>query len=245
MKNKNIVITGVTGGIGSKLATEIIKLGGRVCGISRNEGKLSELQLGTGNFKHFLHDLLDVNGIKGIVKNIKEEFGPVDGFVHCAGMEITTPLHLNNYEKYDEMFKINTFSAFEFVKFLSKKGFHNDNASFVLISSLSAHEGAQGKAVYAASKGALEGFLKPAAKELLKKRIRLNIVTPGVVNTPMNERYFERLTEEQMQNLKGEYPLGIGESEYVSDSIVFLLSEKSKWITGQNIIMDGGHLINS
>ncbi len=245
MKNKNIVVTGVTGGIGGKLASEIIRLGGNVCGVSRKVMKRDDFPAGEGSFKHYECDLSDLAGIKEIAKKINGESGPVDGLVHCAGIEITAPLHLNDYEKYFSMFRVNTFAAFELVKHFSKKEYYGENASFVLISSLSAHEGARGKSVYAASKGALEGFLKPAAKELLKKGIRLNMVTPGIVNTAMNQSYFERLSGEQLENLKSGYPLGIGEPGFVADSILFLLSEKARWITGQNMLLDGGHLINS
>ncbi|HOO32411.1 MAG TPA: SDR family oxidoreductase [Thermotogota bacterium] len=244
MTSKTYVITGCSSGIGKALTAQLLEGGQCVCGISRDVAKVEDF-LENKSFTHFQFDLTDIDGIGELCKMMNLRAGAINGFIHSAGVEMTVPLHLIRYEKYADLFKLNTFSAFELIKFLSKKGYYvADDTSFVLISSLATQIGAQGKAIYAASKGALEGYLKPAAKELLKKGIRLNMVSPGVLKTPMNEGYFEKMSDEQQNELNGAYPLGIGLAEYVADTIRFLLSEQSKWMTAQNITLDGGNLIH-
>ena len=129
-------------------------------------------------------DLSDVETIKEYSKVVKEK-AIVSGLIHCAGMQITTPIHMMKAEKVQEIFNINTFSAMMLVSQFAKKGMILEQGSFVLVSSLAAHEGAFGKSIYAASKGALEGFVKASAPELAEKKIRINAIAPGVVQTKM------------------------------------------------------------
>jgi len=244
MKNKVYVITGCSSGIGKALTEKLLSSDNIVCGISRDISKAEKL-FQNDHFYHFEFDLLKIEQIKELSQMINEKVGEINGLIHSAGVEMTIPLHMIKYEKYLEMFKLNSFVAFELIKYFSKKKFYKiDNASYILISSLATMVGAQGKAIYAASKGALEGYLKSAAKELLKKGIRLNAVSPGIIKTPMNESFFSKLDEKQMSDLEQSYPLGLGKVEYVVNIIKFLLSEESKWMTGQNIILDGGNLIS-
>lgn len=243
LTNKTVLITGCSSGIGRALTKSLLNSGAKVCGVSREVSKVEEF-IYNDNFHHFPFDLLDLNGIKDLSKRIIEQAGAINGLVHSAGVEITVPIHLIKYDKYLNLFKLNSFAAFELIKAFSKKSyFMPDETSFVLISSLATQIGAQGKAIYAASKGALEGYLKPASKELIKKGIRLNLISPGILKTPMNETFFEKLSVEQIHKLNDGYPLGIGEVEYAVNTISFLLSNESKWITAQNITIDGGNLI--
>jgi NAD(P)-dependent dehydrogenase (short-subunit alcohol dehydrogenase family) len=141
------------------------------------------------------------------------------------------------------LFAINTFAAMELVRCFSRRtAVDGQGASFVLVSSVAAHEGALGKAAYAASKGALEGFLRAAAAELLPRRVRLNAVVPGIVDTAMTHEFVDRMDVAQRAELERDYPLGIGKPEDVAELIAFLLSDRSEWISGQSFVIDGGHL---
>jgi NAD(P)-dependent dehydrogenase (short-subunit alcohol dehydrogenase family) len=117
-----------------------------------------------------------------------------------------------------------------------------DGASFVLISSLAAHEGVMGNSVYAASKAAIEGFVKSVAAELADRGIRINCLAPGVTETPMVAEYLKLLTEEQRKAHVSDYPLGIGQPSDIAYFAEYLISEKARWLTGQTFILDGGHL---
>jgi NAD(P)-dependent dehydrogenase (short-subunit alcohol dehydrogenase family) len=157
-------------------------------------------------------------------------------------MQKTLPLTQSKFPLAEEIFRVNAFAAFELIRLFSKKGaYSSSGASFVLISSLAAHEGAMGTALYGASKGALEGFIPAAAAELAMKKIRLNALVLGVVKTDMSMQFIDKMSAEQQEALSMEYPLGLGEPEDAAEFIVYLLSGKARWITGQTFTLDGGH----
>lgn len=245
MKDKGwIVVTGASSGIGLKVTELLAAEGYSIIATARSKEKLDQI---FGHRKDDIRclpwDLSDVGRIKEYTDQIHKDVGPITGLVHCAGAQKTMPIHLNKYKDMIDIFQINTFAAIQLVgSFIRKDYFIKNKTSFVLISSLAAHEGAFGKSIYGASKGALEGFLKPAAAELTMKGIRINAIAPGVIKTKMVEDYFKQLSDEQIEKTEMDYPLGFGEDLDAAYLIEFLLSEKSKWITGQVINLDGGHL---
>lgn len=103
--------------------------------------------------------------------------------------------------------------------------------------------GASGKSVYSASKSSLNGLVRSAALELSSRKIRVNAISPGLTLTEMGNALLDRMSNSDQDKLLKEYPLGFGKSEYITDLILFLLSDKSIWITGQNLIIDGGYTI--
>ena len=141
----------------------------------------------------------------------------------------------------ERIFRINVFSGIELLKFFSKKKYANDGASIILLSSVMGELGQPGKVGYCGTKSAVLGVMKAAALELAKRKIRVNSVSPGVVMTPMTEKLFTQLEEENIKNIEKMHPLGFGEPDDIASIIEFLLSDKSKWITGQNFKIDGGY----
>ncbi len=241
----NIIITGVSGGIGKAVAEHLLAAGCTVIGLDK---EISEEVRKTADEKpERLHlktcDLMDSVSISGLVADLVGQFGPVGGFVHCAGFDKMMPLHLTKPEDVESLWRLHALAPMLMIAAISKKKNHTDGTSIVLISSQSAHEGAMGHTAYAAAKGAIEGYLAPAAAELMEKGIRINEVCFAPVRTPMAAGWMDKLTEEGMQKLLESYPLGIGETTDAANLICFLLSEKSKWINGQMITADGGHAV--
>jgi NAD(P)-dependent dehydrogenase (short-subunit alcohol dehydrogenase family) len=138
------------------------------------------------------------------------------------------------------MIDINLKSAILFSKFLAHKKFFKPNSSAVFISSVMGVKGAKGQSIYSASKGGLISFVKSLALELSSSNIRVNCISPGVVKSPMLNRYKKTVNLESFNDLVNSHPIGIGNLSDVSNLINFLFSDESKWITGQNIIIDGG-----
>lgn len=244
--NNWIIITGASSGIGYKAAEVLIENGRKVVVTSRDKDKLYNLykKFDIKQYKIIEWNLSDLNSIKEYSLKVKEEVGAISGLVHCAGVQSILPLHLLNEKKILDNFNINTFAGMLLLSNFSKKNFYiENNTSFILISSLSAHEGALGRSLYGASKGALEGFLFPAACELMYKGIRLNVIVPGVVNAGQGKEYISRLSADQLDELNKSYPLGINDDIDVANMIEFLISDKSNKITGQQIIIDGGHMV--
>ena len=153
------------------------------------------------------------------------------------------PLHLAKAEDYEALWRLHALAPMLMIGAIGRKKQHEEGAAAVLISSQSAHEGAAGHAAYAAAKGALEGFLAPAAAELMDKGMRLNAVCFAPVKTPMAEGWMGKLTEDGKRKLEESYPLGLGETADAAALICFLLSEEARWISGQVITADGGHAV--
>ena len=239
------LVTGASSGIGRSLTLSLLKQGKQVIAVSRSEQRLAETVEGfsAGQVKVIPWDLSELDSLSQLAKTVKEKVGPISGLVHCAGIQKTLPLSMTKKETLFEIFSINSFAAMMLVSRFSKKGFFEENSSFVLVSSVAAHEGEVGNSLYAASKGAIEGFLPAAASEVASKGIRLNVVVPGIVNTPMVENFFSNLSEGRRKALEETYPLGLGKPAQVVSLIEFLLSEKADWITGECFRVDGGHMV--
>lgn len=242
---KNVIISGVSGGIGKAVAERLIEEGSSVIGLDRTVRDEIKQVAEIHPDQLFLYeaDLMDVEKLGDQIKKLVAEHGPIGGFVHCAGFDKMAPLHLTKIEDIENLWRLHALVPMVMIAAISKKKNHDEGTSIVLITSQSAHEGAMGHTAYAAAKGAIEGYLAPAAAELMEKGIRINEVCFAPVKTPMAASWMDKLTDEGMQKLLESYPLGIGEVEDASNLICFLLNTKSKWINGQIVTADGGHSV--
>lgn len=241
MARPYIVVTGAASGIGYAVVERQLKHGNNVIAVDLNADRLSERFSDNPNVKTIACDLTVDDSFEFLTNEIKSICDDVSGFVHAAGIDVMAPIGLIRSAAMQKLFVIHAVFPVRFLGWMAKKDNHAENAACVLISSLSAHEGAKGHVAYAAAKGAVEGILKPAAAELLDKGIRLNEVVLGVVETEMSQGWIKKLSVDQKAELEGQYPLGLGTPQTVADSIGFLLSSEAWWITGQTIVCDGGH----
>lgn len=244
LSGKMIIITGASSGIGRQCAIDCSKMGATVALIARNEERLKETR---GKMErpeeHFYYslDLAQSDKIMELVENIVISHGRIDGFIHAAGIEKTLPVRFLSTGDYETVFRVNTLSAFEFVHCFSNKKFFNDNGHIVLISSITSIIGRGGVSAYAASKGAMVSAVRSMALELARKGICINCISPGTILTPMMQDFLSTLSEEEYKKRIGGFPLGLGEVTDVSQLCLFLLSDASRWITGQNLVIDGGY----
>ena len=245
LENKTIVITGASSGIGRQCAVDCSRMGAKVAIIGRNEDRLNETlsQMEGEGHAMYSYDLAQLDGIKDLVSKIVSENGKIDGVVCAAGIEKSAPFKLLKPSDYEEIMKINTFSAFELVRQASGVKVINIQASIVFISSITSVIARTTTAAYSASKGALVSGARVMAAELAKRNIRLNCISPGTILTPLMQTYLSQLSDEDYQKRISGFPLGLGETRDVSNACVYLLSDASRWITGQNIVVDGGYTI--
>lgn len=232
LTGKHILITGGSSGIGRACAIQASKLGAKVTVIARNEEKLKETLAMTDNpdnNAYYCADLSEIDKIEDLVKKIIAERGPVDGFCHAAGVGTARVLKISKINYVDKMFKIHAFAFFEFCRVLSLKKNLNHGASIVGVSSVAAVAGNIGQDIYAAAKGAINSFLKPAAKELAMRKIRVNNVAYAMVDTDMYQEFLESGGDENAMRLQY---LGVIDVETAANAVVFLLSDASKFTTG-------------
>jgi NAD(P)-dependent dehydrogenase (short-subunit alcohol dehydrogenase family) len=243
LKNKNIVITGASSGIGRQCAISCSQMGANVVLIARNEQRLDETlqKLDPGNHLSFCQDVTEYDKLKDIVNEAVLKVGRLAGFVHSAGIEITLPARSMVAKKYEQLFATNVISGFEIAKIISNKKFINrQRASFIFIASITGIFGVKGLVGYSSSKGALIAGARSLSLELAARNITVNCISPGLIMTDLMKKFFSQLENDQLENRVRNYPLGIGHTEDVANTCIFLLSDAAKWITGTNLVIDGG-----
>ena len=243
--NKNVFITGGTSGIGLEIAISLNSCNSNLIISGRNEEILSKI---AGEFKttnpnftnYFKIDLCKFSEIEGLVNKLD----PLDGLILNAGVIDYTPSKMINENKIRKIFDTNVFSNILLIQNLLKQKKISKKASIVFISSISAKIGVPGTALYSSSKSAINSYANVLASELSGLRIRVNVVSPGVVKTNLIADS-NVISEEQYKIMSLKYPLGLGHVKDVSNLVLFLLSDESNWITGSNIVIDGGYLLNN
>lgn len=237
LEGKTILVTGASSGIGRATAIECSKMGAKVVITARSQSRLKETldSLEGEGHQMILCDLTNDDEVSTLV-----EVTPVlDGLVCNAGINKLVPIRQLKEVDLTNIFAVNTFSPILLVQKLSKKKKIANDASLVFTSSISGiGAAAVGESMYIASKGAVSAFVKAAALEFAKKGIRVNAVCPGMVKTDMSDAY--ELNEGENEDLKN-YPLGrYANPEDVAWGIVYLLSNAASWVTGTNMVIDGG-----
>ncbi len=239
LSNKNILITGASSGIGKQIAIDVASNNGNAILSGRNSERLSEVANLIAQTKNrippvFVADLIKEEDIV----NLSDSLPPLLGVVLNAGIIDYTPIKYLTKDKVENILWVNFVSNVLLIKKLLELRKIQKSASIVFISSISAHLGVPGTSIYAASKSALTSFAKVLASELSQKKIRVNIISPGLVSTDLAYKNSSLKNIENSQILN--YPLGIGTVNNVSNQAIHLLSDRSEWMTGTDILIDGG-----
>lgn len=237
LEGKTILITGASSGIGRATAIECSKLGAKCVLTARNEERLQATLAAMEGEGHAIiaANLADVQGIEKLAAEVPE----LDGFVNSAGIALTRLISFIKDSDLDTMFKTNTFAPVMLTKMLLKKKKIKNEGSIVFISSLAAMDASLGNAVYGMTKSAIKSFSEYCALEFAPKQIRVNSVHPGMVQTEMVAGL--SFSAEELELDKNKYPLKrYGEPNEIAWGIIYLLSDATKWVTGTQLIIDGG-----
>jgi len=243
LKNKNILITGASSGIGKQCAITCSNQGANIILVARDKNRLSETKNRLSGERHFSlsQDITIFSELENTIKASVEEVGKIDGFIHSAGIEKTLPLKMMNSDIYNKIYDVNVIAGFEIAKIIAKNKYSGSNPSFVFIASIRGFLGKPGAIGYCSSKGALISGMKAMALELSRKNIRVNSISPAIVKTKMTKQLFKNLPEKSKNEIISMHPLGLGKPDDVANACIYLLSDASKWITGTNLIVDGGY----
>lgn len=240
LEGKTILVTGASSNIGRQVAVKCSEMGANVIATARNEERLKETLAKMADDGHQIIrcDLSDAEQIPTLVDRIPE----LDGIVMCAAVFRTTPIR-NNRRKYtEEIFNTNTFANIDLVQQLLKGKKIKDGGSILFISSVAAYRPYAGNALYSATKGAINSFCQVLAIEQCNRKIRANCVSPGIIKSDMETKDWA-VTQEELDKEEARFPLGFGHTEDIAYAAVYMMSDASRWVTGTNLIVDGGQSI--
>lgn len=246
LSGKKIIITGASSGIGRMCSVVCSQRGGKVILFGRDRTRLndtlSQMENSSGHSAISV-DLRDYEKVENIIDDIISRTGKIDGLINCAGISTTLPLNMARPEKLDEFFSINVHAAINLTRIVVRRSnFSDEGGSIIFVSSVMSETGATGKTIYCLTKGALVAGSKSIAIELAPRNIRVNCVSPGVVETPMSQGAAYSRNEESLKTIRDLHPLGLGKPVDIANTCAFLLSDAARWITGTNLIVDGGYL---
>lgn len=238
LEGKTIFVTGASSGIGRATAIECSKLGAKVIITARNEERLNDtLRMLEGEGHQLI--VCDLSSSEDIM-NMVGELPVLDGVVNNAGYTKLAPLKFMKEQDFSNLLQINTVVPIFLLQKLLKKKKVKNGASIVFTGSVDGLGfSTPGNAMYTATKGAICSFIKTAAQELGRNKVRVNTVCPGMVNTDILKG--SAISEEELELDKQNYPLGrYGEPKDIALAIIYLLSDASSWVTGTNLVVDGG-----
>jgi len=237
---ENYVVTGASSGMGKQVTLELASAGAKVLAIARRESALKSLQvLYPENIVIAAIDVCDFEKMAVYIAEFVAQNGKLNGAVHAAGISRLTPLRSFDEQEAHQIMDISFWAGVKLLQYCTKVKYCNRGASFVIFSSVSAIRPDKGFFAYSATKAAIKTAIHSFAKELFNKKIRVNSVSPGWVNTELTA---EQAELHNLEEVKKNHLLGIGNPENISGVILFLLSNRSNWITGTDIIVDGGYL---
>ena len=246
LENKLILVTGASSGIGRQCAVVCSNMGARVVLFGRDPARLdTTLQMMKEPARHIKYavDLVDYKKVEEIILDLVSARGKIDGLINCAGISTTLPINSSTPEKMEFFFKTNVIGPMNLTRLVVKTShFSKAGGSVVFISSVMGVVGESGKVLYSLTKGALIASAKSLAVELSARNIRVNTISPGVVESPMSQQAVYSKDQESRNRISGLHLLGLGTSEDIANACVFILSDAGKWITGTNLIVDGGYL---
>lgn len=238
--DRTILVTGASSGIGAAVSHEAAKFGATIVATGRNKERLENVKssLSGNNHSIIIADLSTEIGVDELVSKCPV----IDGLVCNAGITKTLPVQFITSEIMESIFSINTFAPILLFKKLLKSKKISSGASVVFTSSMTGVSSVMvGNSLYSASKGAVSAFVRNAALELAGRKIRVNAVCPGMVDTDILENN-SMISKTQLDADMKNYPLGrYGKPEDIAYAIVYLLSSASSWMTGNNLLIDGGY----
>jgi 3-oxoacyl-[acyl-carrier protein] reductase len=238
LKNKNIIVTGASGGIGNSIIKRLNEEGANILASGTRIEKLEELKKNFEGIKILKFDISQSDKIEEFIENATKELGgSLDGIVNNAGItqdNLAIRMSLNEWQK---VIDINLTSTFLMSKFAIKKMLKNKSGKIVNITSVVGHTGNVGQANYTASKAGIIAMSKSLAREYAKKNININCISPGFIKTAMTDKIDDKFKETIISKIPS---AKLGEPDDIANAVVFLSSNQSSYINGETLHVNGG-----
>jgi 3-oxoacyl-[acyl-carrier protein] reductase len=238
LKNRNIIVTGASGGIGNAIIKKLNEAGANVLASGTRVEKLEELKKNFANIKTLAFDISQNGKIEEFIENATNELGgSLDGIINNAGITQDNLAIRMSLDEWQKVININLTSTFLMSKFAIKKMLKNKFGKIVNITSVVGHTGNLGQANYTASKAGIVAMSKSLAIEYAKKNININCISPGFIKTAMTDKIDEKFKEAIISKIPS---ARLGEPNDIANAVLFLSSDQSDYINGETIHVNGG-----
>ena len=238
LKNKNIIVTGASGGIGNSIIRKLNEAGANILASGTRIEKLEELKKNFENIKILKFDISQSEKIEEFIENATSELGgSLDGLVNNAGITQDNLAIRMSLDEWQKVININLTSTFLMSKFAIKKMLKNKSGKIVNITSVVGHTGNFGQANYTASKAGIVAMSKSLAVEYAKKNININCISPGFIKTTMTDKIDDKFKEVIVSKIPS---ARLGEPEDIANAVLFLSSDQSNYINGETLHVNGG-----
>ncbi|MDA9150741.1 3-oxoacyl-[acyl-carrier-protein] reductase [Candidatus Pelagibacter sp.] len=237
LENKNIIVTGASGGIGNSIVEKLSKCGANVLASGTRLEKLEELKSKFNKIKILKFDISQSDKIEEFIDNAANELGGLDCIVNNAGITQDNLAIRMSIDEWKKVIDINLTSTFLMSKFAIKKMLKNKKGKIINITSVVGHTGNLGQANYTASKAGLVAMSKSLAIEYAKKNINVNCISPGFIKTAMTDKIDKKFKELIVSKIPS---ARLGEPEDIANAVLFLASENSNYINGETLHVNGG-----
>tara|TARA_B100000902_G_C27142881_1_gene829620 strand:+ start:230 stop:967 length:738 start_codon:yes stop_codon:yes gene_type:complete len=238
LENKNIIVTGASGGIGNAIVKKMNEAGANILASGTRIEKLEELKNNFKNIKILKFDISQTDKIEEFIESATNELGgSLDGIVNNAGITQDNLAIRMSLDEWQKVININLTSTFLISKFSIKKMLKNKSGKIVNITSVVGHTGNMGQANYTASKAGIVAMSKSLAIEYAKKNINVNCISPGFIKTAMTDKIDEKFKEVIISKIPS---ARLGEADDIANAVLFLCSDQSNYINGETIHVNGG-----
>ena len=237
LKDKNIIVTGASGGIGNSIIEKLNQAGANILASGTRIERLEELKGKYGNIKILKFDISQSDKIEEFIENASKELGGLDCIVNNAGITQDNLSIRMSIDEWKKVIDINLTSTFLMSKFSIKKMLKNKKGKIINITSVVGHTGNLGQANYSASKAAIVAMTKSLTLEYAKKNININCISPGFIKTAMTDKIDEKFKEAIISKIPSSR---LGEPEDIANAVLFLASNQSDYINGETLHVNGG-----
>lgn len=239
-----ILVTGANSGIGARIASMCVERGATVLAVGRDAGRLAAARDASGAPGRWISLVKDLaegpQALPEWIKELSRAHGKLWGLVHCAGKAVMDTLRTFDLAQSRELFDINFNVPLLLSRGMADKRVHSKGGAILFLASVAGVFPEKGHLLYGATKAALLAAAKSLSQEVAASGLRVNCISPGIVDTPMQKAAEAFMGPHYREAQLSQYPLGFGQPEDVAEMAVFLLSARARWITGQNFILAGG-----
>jgi NAD(P)-dependent dehydrogenase (short-subunit alcohol dehydrogenase family) len=245
LQGMTYLVTGASSGIGKASAILLSQCGARLVLSGRDEARLDQTLSVLSGASHlkYVSSLENADQSTEWLKEVLQHTGPLSGVFHCAGVELIRPVKITKQSQLNDVFGSSLFAAHGIARALIAKNAIVEGGSIIFMSSVAGSRGQVGMSAYSAAKSGIDGLTRSLACEFASKRIRVNSIAAGAVQTPMHNRLTTSSSEEATLAYEQSHLLGFGDAEDVAQAALYLLSPMSKWVTGTTMVVDGGFMV--